>query len=290
MTSADPSTASSSAPSVSVPLLHRVASRRRETHDVVTLLLQATDRRATAFRPGQFNMLSVPGVGEVAISVSDAPRDDGLLHHTIRDVGPVSHALCDADVGDLVGVRGPFGSDWRVPDRATDLDGDVVIVAGGVGLAPLRGALNQFVSLLDDAAGHVFLFIGARDPEQILFVDDLATWDRAGAHVEVTVDQGAPQWRGHVGLVTDLLHAAGFDPANARALVCGPEVMMRVTAENLVGMGVDPSRILLSLERNMQCGTGWCGHCQLGPFLLCRDGPVLVYDSAVRSLINEHER
>jgi len=235
-------------------------------------------------------MLSVPGVGEVAISVSDAPRDDGLLHHTIRDVGPVSHALCDADVGDLVGVRGPFGSDWRVPVRATDLDGDVVIVAGGVGLAPLRGALNQLVSLPDDAARHVFLFIGARDPQQILFADDLATWDRAGAHVGVSVDQGTPQWRGHVGLVTDLLHAAGFDPANARALVCGPEVMMRVTAENLVGMGVDPSRILLSLERNMQCGTGWCGHCQLGPFLLCRDGPVLVYDSALRSLINEHER
>lgn len=290
MTTTDLPTAPAFEPGVSVPHLHRVVSRRRETHDVVTLLLGATDHREMAFRPGQFNMLSAPGVGEVAVSLSDGPRADGLVHHTIRDVGLVSHALCEADVGDLVGVRGPFGSDWRVPERAIDLDDDVVIVAGGVGLAPLRGAVNQLVSLLGDATGRVFLLVGARDPQQILFTDDLAAWDHAGAHVEVTVDQGATGWRGPVGLVTGLLDVAGFDPARARALVCGPEVMMRRTAETLTGMGVDSARILLSLERNMQCGTGWCGHCQLGPFLLCRDGPVLPYHGAVRNLINEHER
>jgi NAD(P)H-flavin reductase len=274
-----------------VPRLYRVAHRRRETSDVVTLLLAAIDTEEMAFRPGQFNMLSAPGVGEIAISLSDAPRDDGLLHHSIRDVGLTSHALCSANVGDVVGVRGPFGSDWQIPEHDGDLDdSDVVLIAGGVGLAPLRGAANRLVSLIGRDAARIFILVGARDPGQILFGDELAAWSRAGARVEVTVDHGAPGWNAHVGLVTTLLATAGFNPARTRALICGPEIMMRFTARALEDMGVDPARILVSLERNMQCGTGWCGHCQLGPFLLCRDGPVLTYDGAVRQLLTERER
>lgn len=276
---------------VAVPRLYRVAHRRRETSDVVTLLLAAIDTKELAFRPGQFNMLSAPGVGEIAISLSDAPRDDGLLHHSIRDVGLTSHALCSVNVGDVVGVRGPFGSDWQIPEHDSDLDdSEVVLIAGGVGLAPLRGAANQLVSLLGRDAGRIFILVGARDPDQILFGDELTAWSRAGAHVEVTVDRGAPGWNAHVGLVTTLLTTAGFNPVRTRALICGPEIMMRFTARALENVGVDPSRILVSLERNMQCGTGWCGHCQLGPFLLCRDGPVLTYDGAVRQLLTERER
>jgi anaerobic sulfite reductase subunit B len=276
---------------VGVPRLYRVAHRRLETSDVVTLLLAAIDKEVMAFRPGQFNMLSAPGVGEIAISLSDAPRDDGLLHHSIRDVGLTSHALCSAKVSDVVGVRGPFGSDWQIPDRDGESDeSDVVLIAGGVGLAPLRGAANRLMSLPARGAGRVFILVGAREPGQILFSEDLATWSRAGAHVQVTVDHGAPGWSGRVGLVTTLLSTAGFDPTRTRALICGPEIMMRFTARALEDMGVDPARILVSLERNMQCGNGWCGHCQLGPYLLCRDGPVLTYDGAVRQLLIERER
>ena len=273
-----------------VPRLYRVTQRRRESIDVVTLLLAAMDSTEMSFRPGQFNMLSAFGVGEIAISVSDAPRADSLLHHSIRDVGLVSHALCGADVGDVVGVRGPFGSDWRVPEGALGFDDDIVVVAGGVGLAPLRGAVTRLVALLGSGAGRIFILVGARDPEQILFTGDLAEWSRRGAHVDVTVDHATPEWREHVGLVTARLASAGFDPRRTRALICGPEMMMRLCAEEFVALGVDATRILVSLERNMQCGTGWCGHCQLGPLLLCRDGPVVPYGATVRDLLGQDER
>ena len=282
--------APSPAPGVSVPRLHRVVRRRRESFDVVSLELAATDSSRMSFRPGQFNMLSVTGVGEVAVSVSDAPRPYQLQHHTIRDVGAVSHALCASDVGDVIGVRGPFGSHWRVPERTVDVDDALVIVAGGVGLAPLRGAINQVTSLLEGAPGRIFVLVGARDPDQILFKNDLAAWAHLGAHVDVTVDHAGRGWRGHVGLVTTLIGRAHFDPARARALICGPEIMMRQSARTLLAKGVASESILVSLERNMQCATGWCGHCQLGPLLLCRDGPVVAFDPALSDLLSQEER
>ncbi len=276
---------------VAVPRLHRVVDRRTQTDDVVTLLLESLDGECRDFRPGQFNMLSVPGIGEIAVSLSDAPRSDGLLHHCVRAVGLVSSALWASRVGDVVGVRGPFGSDWRLAghDEAVD-SSDVVVVAGGLGLAPLRGAANELVAARGRGGGRVFILVGAREPSQVLFGDDLARWSREGAFVDVTVDRGSPGWTGHVGLVTSLLADARFDPARTRALVCGPEIMMRFSARALEDMGVDPQRILVSLERNMQCGVGWCGHCQLGPFLLCRDGPVLPYAPTVRELLEQRER
>jgi NAD(P)H-flavin reductase len=271
---------------------------------VATLELSPLADRPTAARPGQFNMLSALGIGEAAISVSSSSRTDGSLGHTVRDVGPVSHALRHSRIGDLVGVRGPFGTDWGVggPGRAgdpaagpavpdsRDTAGDTIVVAGGIGLAPLRSAVYELLARRGDEGGRVYVIVGARDPSQIIFREDLDTWARTGAQVAVTVDVSSPEWTGHVGLVTSLLSDAGFDPAGATALVCGPEVMMRVTARALVQAGVDPARIRVSLERNMQCGVGWCGHCQLGPFLLCRDGPILAYAGVVAHLLTERER
>ncbi len=269
------------------PDLYRVVGRRRETDDVVTLLLEAIDGERLSYRSGQFNMLSAFGVGEVAISISGSPGDPGPLRHTVRDVGAVSHALCVSQVGDVVGVRGPFGTDWGVSESASALD--AVIVAGGIGLAPLRGAIEELVAARREGSGRVFVLVGAREPSQRVFLDDLAAWDAAGVRVLSTVDRPAPGWNGHVGLVTTLLAVAGFDPLHCRVLICGPEIMMRFTARALEELGVDPASIWVSLERNMQCGLGWCGHCQLGSLLLCRDGPVVGYREAC-ALMNERER
>ncbi len=289
---------------VMTPVPHRVVGRRHETDDVVTLHLAPTAGSDLRSRSGQFNMLTAFGVGEAAISVSGAPHDDGPLQHTVRDVGPVTHALCQARIGDVVGVRGPFGTDWGVDtlqgpgdliDDALPADlpgpgGDVVVVAGGIGLAPLRGAIYELVARQRRAGGRVFVAVGAREPSQIIFGSDLEAWARDGARVEVTVDVSVPGWTGHVGLVTSLLNDAGFDPVGATALVCGPELMMRFTARALIDGGVDPRCIRVSVERNMQCGVAWCGHCQLGPFLLCRDGPILPYSDAVAHLLTQRER
>lgn len=273
------------------PLVHAVVGRRRETDDVVTLSLEPLTGPAPGFGAGQFNMLTAFGVGEAAISVSSAPGAAGPLEHTVRAVGPVTRALCAAAPGDLVGVRGPFGTDWGVEAlTGAGSAADVVVVAGGIGLAPLRGAVSQLVAARAGGGGRVFVLAGARQPDQVVFAEDLAAWAAAGAHVAVTVDLGAPGWTGHVGLVTALLPDAGFDAPRASALVCGPEVMMRLTARALVDLGVPAGSIAVSLERNMQCGLGWCGHCQLGPLLLCRDGPVVPYAGAVARLLNQRER
>ncbi len=272
------------------PALHRVVDSRRETIDVTTLFLEPLDGQRLSFRAGQFNMVSALGVGEVAVSVSSAPHDPGPLHHTVRDVGAVSHALCATTIGDLVGVRGPFGTDWGIalPDAEPD-PRDTVVVAGGIGLAPLRGAIEELVAARARGGGRVFVLVGAREPAQLIFNEDAARWAREGVVVLTTVDRGTPEWRGRVGLVTTLLEDAGVDPANCRALMCGPEIMMRFTARALGDLGVDPDAILVSLERNMQCGLGWCGHCQLGPLLLCRDGPIVRYGGAVSQLMNVRE-
>jgi NAD(P)H-flavin reductase len=273
--------------------MHRVVERIRETGDVVTLCLEPVSGARLDFLPGQFNMLSVFGVGEVAISVSGAPRDAGPLRHTVRDVGAVTHALSESAAGDLIGVRGPFGSDWQITPVNAGVameTRDVVVVAGGIGLAPLRGAVHELVAAQREGGGRVFLLVGAREPSQIVFNDDLEAWARDGAKVMVSVDRATTKWQGRVGLVTTLLGDAGFDPSNVRAMLCGPEIMMRFTARALVDMGVDPEAILVSLERNMQCGLGWCGHCQFGPLLLCRDGPIVAYAGLVSRLLSERER
>jgi NAD(P)H-flavin reductase len=267
------------------PLVYRVASRVRETEDVVTVGLEPVGPSASPFRAGQFHMLTAFGIGEVAISVSGTPGTEGPLEHTIRDVGAVSRALARAPVGSVVGLRGPFGTDWGV----AGLEGvDVVVVAGGIGLAPLRGAIHQLARRRGSAT--LTVLVGARTPAQLVFSEDVELWRARGADVRITVDAAAPGWDGAVGVVTGLLPRPLREASRTVALLCGPEVMMRFAAADLVELGVDPARVRVSLERNMQCGAGVCGHCQLGPLLLCRDGPVVSYGHVVAELMGQDER
>jgi NAD(P)H-flavin reductase len=258
-----------------VPRRFRVRSTRRENHDTLTLRLDPCEGAPLAFAAGQFTMLQAFGVGEVPISISGDPSGAGPLQHTIRDVGAVSHALAAAPPGRVLGVRGPFGTGWDVGDGR---GGDVVLVAGGIGLAPLRPALLEICARRDDYE-RVSLLYGARTPSDVLFGDDLRAW--ASDHrisVEVIVDRGEAGWTGRVGLVTQLIGKVAFGADRRLALVCGPEVMMRHSAAALEARGVPASRIRLSMERNMKCGLGLCGHCQLRELFVCLDGPVLPYD------------
>ena len=254
------------------PARYVVAGRKRETCDTVTLMLRPADPPVTAPLPGQFTMLYSFGVGEIPVSVSGIGQD-GVLVQTIREVGAVSRALCAALPGEVIGVRGPFGTDWRV-DGARGRD--VLVVAGGIGLAPLRPVL--LAALADPARfGRVVLLAGARSPADLPFTRELGTWAGRGADVRITVDHGDPGWTGRVGLVTGLIRDAVTDPAATTAFVCGPEIMMRLSARALAEAGIPAADIRVSLERNMRCGVARCGHCQLGPLLLCRDGPVVDY-------------
>ena len=269
-----------------VPSRYRVVDRKTETFDITTLWLEPVDQPIDAFKAGQFNMLTAFGVGEIAISISSAPGAPGAIEHTVRDVGAVSHALSQSAVGDIVGVRGPFGTDWGLES----LDGvDVVVVVGGIGLAPLRGAM-RILAENKSPERTVALRVGARLPDQIVFPDEIARWGEMGIDVAVTVDVADAGWTGNVGVVTQILAELPFDGKRAIALVCGPEIMMRFSARSLVDLGVAPENIRVSLERNMQCGIAMCGHCQLGPYLLCRDGPVVPYAPLAAELITESER
>jgi NAD(P)H-flavin reductase len=258
-----------------LPIPYRVVDRTVETHDSATLRLSPVGAGLPHPNAGQFCMLYARGIGEIAISISDA--SDGTLVHTIRDVGAVSRALFGARPDALLGVRGPFGTDWGLESAVGN---DVVIVAGGVGLAPLRpvvlGALRR-----RGEYGRVVLVAGARSPGEFLFRAQLADWvARPDLDVQLTVDSPAAGWDGPVGFVTEPLGRLEVDPATTIAFVCGPEPMMRFSANVLLDKGVSPDRIRVSLERNMQCGIGVCGHCQLGPLLVCRDGPVVDYVTA----------
>jgi len=262
-----------------VPARYRVVSRAAETYDTVTLGLEPVDDPIAPHRPGQFAMLYVFGSGEVPISISGEPGGPGLVY-TIRSVGAVTRALCEAGPGELIGVRGPYGTEWGVTDAAGQ---DLVVVAGGIGLAPLRPALLAALAARERYR-RVTVLIGTRTPDDLVFAGELETWREHGADVRVTVDRAAAGWRGHVGVVTQLIDRVDVDPAATLALVCGPEVMMRLTARSLGARGVAADRIRVSLERNMRCGIAECGHCQLGPLLLCRDGPVISYRRAAALL------
>lgn len=259
-----------------LPSGYRVLRRRAETGDSATLVLEPVGDPLPEFRPGQFAMLYAHGIGEVPISVSGVPGN-GLLVHTIRAVGAVSRALHDATPGTVLGVRGPFGTAWDL-DRA--MGEDLVLVAGGIGLAPLRPAFEHAIAHRGSYR-RVLLIAGARAPKDLLYEDDLRRWSALpDVEVVLTVDHAADGWTGRVGFVTEPLASTPLDPTRTTAMLCGPEPMMRFCARTLAGRGVPEGRIQVSLERNMQCGTGLCGHCQLGPLLLCRDGPVVGYPVA----------
>jgi NAD(P)H-flavin reductase len=256
-----------------VPVPFRVRRRRRETSDTWTLTLEPLRGDGIAPAPGQFTMVYSFGIGEIAISVSGT--DAELLTHTVRAVGATSAAICNSRPGAVLGVRGPFGNSWPLEQAR---GADVVVVAGGVGLAPLRTSVQR-LERGRKSYGEVSVLYGGRTPGDLLYQRELAALERRGkVNLAVTVDAAARGWQGNVGVVPKLVADARFDPGSAIALVCGPEIMMRFTAEALIERGMAPERIYISMERNMHCGVGHCGHCQLGPTLICRDGPVYSYD------------
>ncbi|NUO41523.1 MAG: FAD/NAD(P)-binding protein [Streptomyces sp.] len=256
-----------------VPVPYRVVARRPETVDTVTLRLEPVGAPLDDFTPGQFAMVHCFGRGEIPVSVSSV-QDTGGLAHTIRAVGAVSAGLCTAQAGDVLGIRGPYGVGWEL-ERAHGRD--VVVVAGGIGLAPLRPLILRALAE-PTAYGRIDVLIGARSPAELISRKEIERWTTS--YTGVTVDRPDRTWHGDVGLVTTLLDRAEFAPARTCAFVCGPEPMIRATARDLAFRGVPRDRIRVSLERNMRCATGHCGHCQLGPLLLCRDGPVVSWDEA----------
>jgi NAD(P)H-flavin reductase len=193
----------------------------------------------------------------------------------------VTNAICALTPGDTIGIRGPYGTAWPVAEA---IGRDVVIVAGGIGLAPVRPAIYRV--LKRRAAYESFsLIYGARTPEDLLFGDEVQTWRaRFDVNVQVTVDRGGSGWMGDVGVVTPLLSRAAFNPENTTAIVCGPEIMMRVVARDLIARGLASTDVFVSLERNMKCGIGSCGHCQFGPHFICKDGPVVAYAEVAERL------
>jgi len=270
---AEPATAAA-AEDPMLPRRGRVRARKRELDGVVTLEI-VPEAGFSAAVAGQFNMLGLPGIGEIPISLSrDPAQGDGLVH-TVRAVGPVSAALSRLTPGDTVWLRGPFGVGWPLAELAGR---DVVVVSGGLGLAPLRPVLHRLLAERP-RYGQIVLLHGARSPAEILYRREIAAWrHRLDIDIAITLDHAGADWRGHVGVVTHLIPQAAFDPHHATALVCGPEVMMRFAIAALGAAGLATSAIFLSLERNMQCAVGLCGHCQFGPFFVCRDGPVFRYD------------
>ena len=268
-----------------LPALYRVERARRELADTVTLELLPLDGARPAFAPGQFNMLYAFGVGEAAISMSGDPAGGAAFVHTVRDVGAVSGAIARLRPGATVGVRGPFGTGWPV---AAAEGSDVVVIAGGLGLAPLRPAIYHILSHRR-RYGRVVLLFGSRNPGDMLFRRELERWrQRLDVEIAVTVDHADASWRGTVGVVPSLIPHANFDPHEAVAFVCGPEVMMRFSATALLAAGMGADRIYLSMERNMKCAIGLCGHCQFGPSFICKDGPVMRHD-AIGGLLSVRE-
>lgn len=273
-----------------LPRPFRVARAIRETADVVTLELEAQSGPPLTFKPGQFTMLYVFGVGEVPISISgDASKPERLVH-TIRSVGLATEALCKLRKGEVVGVRGPFGSHWPLEQAR---GGDVVIVAGGIGLPPLRPVIYHILHHRKDY-GRVYLLYGARTPSDLLFTEELKRWQHTLSHapgaspVLVTVDRAEGSWDGAVGVVTSLIPSLRLDPAHTTAMMVGPEVMMRFTITELRKRGIPEENLYLSMERNMKCAVGFCGHCQLGPQFVCKDGPVFAFPQ-VRDWMTQKE-
>ena len=253
---------------------------RPELPNVATYRLRLSDPvRAAAYRyqPGQFNMLYVPGCGEVAISLSGSPESDGArMLHTIRVAGRVTEAISRLRTGDMLGVRGPFGAAWPLAECKNR---DVIIIAGGIGLAPLRPLIYHLIHQRAEFA-RVVLLIGARSPDLMLFAEELEQWRAGGVDVRCTVDRANPSWSGSVGVVSLLLDQLGhFRPEHSILMTCGPEVMMHYSAISGLRRGMAKQSIWLSMERNMQCAVGLCGHCQLGPHFICKQGPVLRYDA-----------
>ncbi len=245
---------------------------KKETRDTYTYSLEVKGKYS--FKPGQFNMLYVPGIGEAPISLSSSPSEDELLH-TIRIAGDVTTAISNLNTGDTMLFRGPFGNGWPMEELK---DRTLMVMAGGLGVAPLRPVIREVVRNKMHLSRRPFLLYGSKTPKDIIFRDEFTRF-RDVFDVFLSVDRADPEmiWRGSVGLVTGLLERITFEPLNTVVFVCGPEIMMEKTIQDILSRGVPEEKIYLSMERNMNCGTGLCGHCMFGPKFVCRDGPVFRY-------------
>jgi NAD(P)H-flavin reductase len=251
----------------------RIADIRSEVAGVFTYDLVYDDADVAAayrFEPGQFNMLYLPGVGESAISISSDPSKRDRLSHTVRVAGNVTQALSRRKVGERIGVRGPFGSNWPMEACRGH---DVVIACGGIGLAPLRPAVCHILNHRNDY-GRVILLYGARTPNDLLFTDEYDAWRDGHIEIETTVDIGDATWQGHIGVVPVLFYRLRLKAEQTSVMTCGPEIMIRFVVFEALARKVRPEDIYVSMERNMSCAMGLCGHCQLGPYFVCKDGPV----------------
>jgi NAD(P)H-flavin reductase len=239
-------------------------------------------RAGFRFLPGQIDMVGVFGVGEVPISPSSDPAELGRLAHTIRVCGRVTEVIGRLQVGDRITLRGPFGRPWPV-ERAQG--GDLVIVAGGLGMAPLRSAVHWVVRRRESYR-RVLLLVGARDPGQVLYRGELEALRDGGHDLEVhfTVDRADADWPYREGLITSLFPFVDVDPKAATVFTCGPEIMMQAAMYALARLGIPNERLWLTMERNMHCAVKLCGHCQLGPYFVCADGPIFRWDEVAHLL------
>ena len=261
-----------------------IVEKIREAEDIHTYRLRLNDedaRRTFRFATGQFNMVYLFGIGEVAISIVSDPDEQEFLGHTIRAVGRVTSAIARLQAGEILGVRGPFGQGWPLEEsRGRDL----VFVTGGLGCAPVVGAI-EYIFRRREQYGSVKILHGVKTPEDLLFRERFDSW-RKQPETEVLLASGQPgkSWRDHVGVVTELFELVSINPTNTIVLMCGPEIMMRLGVPILMTRGIPATAIFLSLERHMECGVGLCGHCQMGPYFLCKDGPVMRYDRVAQWL------
>jgi sulfhydrogenase subunit gamma (sulfur reductase) len=258
-----------------VPQLVRITKIQSLTASEKLFTLELPEGQLLGHRPGQFVEVSVLGVGEAPISVSSSPsRSQVYFELCVRKAGDVTGALHRLEPGDQVGIRGPYGRGFPIEKfRGKDL----LCVPGGLGLAPLRSLINQ---VLDERAlyGRVIILYGARNPSELLFLDELKAWEaRSDVELYVTVDRGDPTWSGNVGVVTTLFRHISIYPRNTVAVTCGPPVMYRFVLMECLGKGLSEGNIYLSLERRMKCGVGKCGHCQINQVYACQSGPVFPY-------------
>ncbi len=249
-----------------LPKRYRVKSKIQETEDTFTLALEPLEEPIAPFLPGQFNMLYLFGFGEVPISMSGSFSSKNELVHTIRAVGGITEGMGRLSHGDEVGVRGPFGSAWPLGGWT----GNLFVIAGGLGLAPLRPVLQE-------RKENITLLYGSRTPSDLLYLQELEEWKKEGVRVDVSVDRPDAAWRGHVGVITALIQKRMPDPKKTRVFLCGPEIMMKFALIEILRFEIGEQDIFLSMERNMKCATGFCGHCQYGPYFLCKDGPIFSY-------------
>jgi NAD(P)H-flavin reductase len=266
------------------PSWAEVVKIQPEVEGIATFWLKFQDSKFAKdyrFLPGQFNMLYLPGYGEAAISISSDPQQSDLVGHTVRFVGNVTKAINRLKIGDVVGVRGPFGTSWPV-DK---LEGkDLIIAVGGIGIPPLRPAIYQ---ILRNRAkfGKITVLYGARTPADLLYPSELEEWRKSDLDIQITVDRADSTWQGQVGVVPTLFYKFRLDPTRTAVLTCGPEIMIRFVVFEALARRVPTNQIFVSMERNMKCGQGSCGHCQIGPYFVCKDGPVFPF-SAIEPYFN----